>query len=281
MHGEEQALSYSNNNYSYVTILTTESYISGCLILNQSLKDVGSKYPFLVVCPCDISDNIKRCLSENKIQYVLLENLPQDIIKRNNLNSYWNNTLFKIKIFSLANLEKIVFLDTDMIILQNIDHLFEYPHMSASDSGAILFPEWKGGINSGLMVVKPEKSVYEGLLSCIERAYEKRTKNNLGFGDQDIIKEFYPNWSKEEHLHLPETYNTMLGYGGILKKANIIKSWKEIKVYHYTGSEKPWNKGIKNHIIIFLKILKRAKFHSNIDLHIYKHYKKTMAKLKI
>lgn len=273
-------MTQTSKNFAYVTILTTENYASGCLVLKQSLIDVSAKYPFYVVCPNDISDNVKQFLSKNDLQYILLENLSPDIIDRNNLSSYWNNTLFKIKVFDLVNFDKLVFLDTDMIVLQNLDHLFDYPHMSASDAGAVLYPEWKGGINSGLMVVEPDHNVYTGMLSCVDTAFEKRTKKNLGFGDQDIIKEFYPSWGNQQHLHLSEVYNTMLGYGGVLRKAKLINSWRDIKVYHYTGSQKPWNKSIRKQISVILKIIKRAGIYSAIDFRIYKHYIETLSKTR-
>ena len=260
--------------FTYATILTTESYLQGCLVLHESLMATGTAFPFLVVCPSDIPDSVTEALAQKNIQFLKLENLPAEVISRDNSNSYWNNTLFKIKIFDLTQYAKVVFLDTDMIILQNLDHLFTFEHMSASDAGAVIHPEWKGGINSGLMVVQPDHSVYQALIACIEPAYRRRKEQNLGFGDQDILKAYYTDWAIQEHLHLPECYNTMLGYAGCLRRAGMIKSWKDIKVYHFTGKEKPWSKGLRSQLMVILKILKRAGIYSGIDLKIYRLYRK-------
>lgn len=262
--------------YCYVTVLTTQSYLEGCRILYKSLQATMPKYPFVVVCPDNIPKNVTDCLTQLGISYHLAENLNADILSRENQNQYWNHTLFKIKVFDLTQYDKIVFLDTDMIVLSNLDHLFDLEHMSAVDAGAVIHPEWKGGINSGLMIIKPDHHVYEGLVSCIEPAYRQRKEDNLGFGDQDIIKTYYKDWRHCEHLHLSECYNTMLGYGGCLKKAGVIRSWQDIKVYHYTGKEKPWNSDFKSHMIILFKIIKRAGIRSNIDFRIYRKYRKLL-----
>ena len=263
-------------NKAYVTVLTSASYLMGCVALDRSLKTVNSKYPLIVVCPDSIDKSVLASLETYGIQYSTMENLPANILSRDNNIGYWNNTLFKIKVFDLISFEKIVFLDTDMIILNNIDHLFDYKHMSAVAAGAVLFPEWSEGINSGLMVIVPNHDIYLELVDNIEPAYNYRESIGLGFGDQDIIKRVYPNWGKEKELHLPEKYNTMLGYGGCLKAAGEINSFDDIFVYHFTGKEKPWNKGLKNHLIILLKIFKRAKLRSGIDISAYKRFRKIL-----
>lgn len=264
---------------AYVTVLTSENYLLGCIVLDRSLKKVNSQYPLIVVCPNTIGSNVLCELRKYGIEYITMDNLPENVILRDNNVGYWNNTLFKIKVFDMVCYKKIIFLDTDMIILKNVDHMFECEHMSAVPAGAVLFPEWSTGLNSGFMVIVPNHEVYLNLIDCIEPAYAYRRNLNLGFGDQDILKMFYKNWGENERLHLHEQYNTMLGYGGCLKRAGEIKSYDDIYVYHFTGKEKPWNKGIKNHLIILAKIFKRAKFNSYIDIKAYKEFKKILSRV--
>lgn len=105
---------------------------------------------------------------------------------------------------------------------------------------------------------------------------KKRKAQNLPFGDQDVLDEWIPDWAERNELHLPETYNCMLGYADLLKENSIIKCKQDIYVYHFTGREKPW-RGWKERLVILLKIIKRSRrqFHS-IDLEIYSDYKKLM-----
>lgn len=270
-----------NIDMAYITILTSESYIMGCVVLDRSLKMLKSKYPLVVVCPEDIDADVFAQLSKYGVNYVTQSNLPQNIILRSNKVDYWNATLFKIKVFDMLQYKKIVFLDSDMIVLKNIDHLFELGHMSAVAAGSVLHSEWDGELNSGMMVLEPNHDDYLSLLDCIEPAYKFRTESELGFGDQDIIKMNYKSWPDNDRLHLPEKYNTMLGYGGCLKRAGEIESYDDIYVYHFTGKEKPWHKSFISQIIILIKIIKRAKFESYIDFKAYKQFKKLLRELVV
>jgi hypothetical protein len=84
--------------------------------------------------------------------------------------SRWTHSFGKLAIFSLTGFDKLVYVDSDMLILRNLDKLFARPHMSAVVAGRS-FPgdeHWRG-LNSGLMVVKPQAGLYETLLDCISK----------------------------------------------------------------------------------------------------------------
>ncbi|MCD7808592.1 MAG: hypothetical protein LUH02_04560, partial [Erysipelotrichaceae bacterium] len=132
-------------------------------------------------------------------------NIYQNIFAANNKNSNWRETIFKIEVFNLIQFEKIVFLDADMIVLNNIDILFTKPHMSAVIAGKSLHKNWVS-LNSGLMVIEPNSKDYRGMLDIVENVYNFRNANGLGFGDQDVIKAYYRNWTMLDYLHLDETY---------------------------------------------------------------------------
>lgn len=62
--------------------------------------------------------------------------VPEYIKKRNQkINQNWNKTFDKLKIFDLIEYDKLVYLDCDMMILANLDFLFEYPTFSAAWAG--------------------------------------------------------------------------------------------------------------------------------------------------
>ena len=68
-------------NYAFVTVLTTDDYLIGVLSLNESLKRVNSKYPFIVVV-----NNKKQEVHLKKLyNYVMMKDCiqkysPMDII---------------------------------------------------------------------------------------------------------------------------------------------------------------------------------------------------------
>ncbi len=258
---------------AYVTVLTNKNYLLGVLILADSLDKILSKYPLYVLVPKNLSNGVKKYLLKKNINIITMNNFSDDVIQRNNNLDYWKETLFKLKVFNLIRFSKIVFLDADMIILKNIDYLFNYPHMSAVAAGQILHQDWNR-LNSGLMVIEPSKEEYEGIIKNIDAVYDECIAKGQGFGDQDVINAFFKNWPVQKELHLDEGYNVMLGYAGYINKKD---HDYDIYVYHFTGAEKPWNKSITDFMKIFLKIMKRS--HSIIDVRILFQYRKSLADL--
>ena len=80
-------------------------------------------------------------------------------------------------------IEKIVYLDSDLLILENIDNLFNYPHLSCPRD----LPFNMTKFNSGVMVLEPNIDDFKELK---ERAIEA-SKENRKISDQDIINEYF------------------------------------------------------------------------------------------
>lgn len=108
------------NNYSWVTLLSGDNYINGVLGLNYSLQKVNSKYPLHVILS-DCSKNTLLVLERNNITYTKIKTESFKDLK----GTAFTRTLQKLKIFDLKQYEKVIFLDADNIILQNIDYYFE------------------------------------------------------------------------------------------------------------------------------------------------------------
>ena len=198
------------NKKAYMTLLGSDNYLVGTLALVQSLKSVKSKYPIIVIVTDNVSNESLQVLKNKHIDFVKIGkvNISNKVIEDNKKQGYsnWSNTFSKLVIFGQTQYEKIVFLDSDMLILKNVDDLFNKDSLSAVVAGKS-YPgnsDWKD-LNSGTMVIVPKTGEDKRLLDLVEN-------NNLSgkFGDQDIIQLGYPNWKKETHLELGEEYNLFL-----------------------------------------------------------------------
>ena len=218
--------------YAYVTLLSTNSYFLGVLALFESLKKTNPKVKEFVVL---VNDGIK----ESNIN--TLKELGYKVIEKNKIDmsstinnhemEYWMHTFDKLNVFELTEYDKIVFLDSDMQILKNLDELFEYPHLSAAPSGREINPEWTG-MNSGLMVIEPKEGEVKRILEGI------KDHNFPGdIGDQDIINYYY-QWS-EQNLSIPEKFNVFARYLDYYLN-NCGYYMEDIYIIHYIGSYKPW-----------------------------------------
>jgi Alpha-N-acetylglucosamine transferase len=243
----------------FITVLSTNDYLKGVLLLNESIKNTNSKYRLVVLVTKSISDYSLTVLNLCNIESILIENeVLVNLSGRNNDSScsHWNNTFEKLQIFNQVQFDKVVYLDSDMFVIENIDELFDKEHMSAVCAGAELpeNTEWKGNLNSGLIVLKPEKKIYEDLIALLPKV----SNTLINFGDQDIIQEYVKDdWPL--NLWLDDSYNMFsiyidwyvkfMSYGTVYTN-KCSKGEKNIKIVHYIGYPKPWMSDVSKYEII-------------------------------
>ena len=128
----------SNQKYAYTTVLSTDSYLPGVLALFESIKRTNSKVSdFVVIVNQGIkSETVNRLLESGvTVKTMPRVNATQRIQSKNKLFPHWNNTFDKFNVFDLTDYDKVVYLDSDIYVSDNIDELFEKPNMSAVVAG--------------------------------------------------------------------------------------------------------------------------------------------------
>ena len=235
----------------YITLCNSEKYVKGTLVLYESLKATNTGIPLVVFCPKKTPKSVIETLksyaklcNENPCGLEIMESeedvtLP-DELTRNNKWVRWNGTFDKLLVFGLTAYDKLIFVDSDMLVLNNLDSLFDYPHLSASCDGQYC----KDDLNSGLMVIEPTKDKKE--MTRI-MSYISEVVHNLQFGDQDIIRLAYPQWKISKDLHLSEQYNLFFENAPKKKKELgydiTTGAEKPIYIIHFIGYDKPWYTG--------------------------------------
>lgn len=105
-----------------------------------------------------------------------------------------NLALTKLHLFRLSPLfHTLIYLDADVLPLRPLDHLFEStaPHVlsACSDTG------WPDCFNSGVMVIRPRESDFEGMRGLITEAttVEGGLGGNGSFdgADQGLLNEWF------------------------------------------------------------------------------------------
>ena len=232
--------------FSYISILTTDTYLPGVIVIKNCLKLTQSTIPFHVCVTENLSDKTIKTLNHNNIKTIPIKKITNEKIKT---KKHWANTWSKLNIFNLTQFEKIVYIDADMIICENIDDLFNKPHFSAVNAGGFIFPDWVD-LNSGLLVIEPKKEIFDDLIKILEEESSEQIK-----GDQDILHIYFPNWSEKKELNLGYQYNVFqqhmkhkrykkLKYN-VIKSINDISNEKKenyVKIIHYI-KPKPWTVG--------------------------------------
>lgn len=219
---------------TYVACLCTDNYLSGVLVLYESLRKTNPKYPFLCLVSSNVSDATIGELKKRNIAYKVKELVDVSELVGSPMNG-WDYTYFKFRIFELEEYEKVVYLDSDMIVMNNIDELFDEEPIAACSDGYQFTGKKDNadcGCNSGLLVIKPDKTLFEKLIAKIP-AYIKSGRS----GDQGILSKFL-----EGDRWLPEIYNmtpNMVDKACYRTKYYDFK-YKDVKVFHFIWRFKPF-----------------------------------------
>ncbi|MBO7667208.1 MAG: hypothetical protein J6T26_01975, partial [Firmicutes bacterium] len=99
-------------------------------------------YPLVCIITEDVSKETLNILNAANIQTIRFEKIktPENIMQHNLKVDearalVWKDVLTKFQIFNLEKYDKIIFLDADLLILKNVDHCFDMPHMTAALDG--------------------------------------------------------------------------------------------------------------------------------------------------
>lgn len=221
--------------YAYLTMLGSNNYLLGTLALNYSLNSTNTQYPLIALVTENIDSEVRKILKMNNISYLEVPNIQLEN-KKGNKKEYrhWENTFSKLTIFGMTQFDKIIFLDSDMLVMDNIDELFNKKNLSAVVAGKS-FPGNKNWVdlNSGVMVIEPKDGEDKRLIKLMNSI---SLLDNIG--DQDVIQRAYPNWKNIKKLHLSEEYNVFAPYEPYYINAGKVNT---VKIVHFVGEKKPWN----------------------------------------
>lgn len=213
---------------AYATILSSDNFIKGVKAVYTGIRKY-SKEDFLVFVNKEVSVPIRDSLVALGVTVIEEAEIPikEGTLTRMQREDRWGKTLFKLVIFKNHGYDKLIYLDSDLLIRGNLDDLFEKPSISAV-ADADFFPDYsRGGLNAGVMVVEPNEKLFEGLVNKIEAVADKYEV----FGDQDVINEYISDWKDSEILHLDVSYNTCF-----YDSEKVINP----KVVHFILADKPW-----------------------------------------
>ncbi len=232
-------------NYSYVTLLTDDTYTYGICLLVASMKKVNTKYPLFVLITEDVSEPCIEILNQLKVKYKKVDKIPitNHIYKHNEilnapLAAVWKNCWTKFHIYDLTEFDKIVFFDADVMILQNMDHLFNKPHMTAALDGEY-WNIWPGQdhFNAGGIVIEPSHKLFLDILNFANTFPEEEVeKIDQVVADQEILNLYFKDWPEHKELHLDKYYNIFAPY---CQEEEMPDLKQNTKFVHYVG-RKPW-----------------------------------------
>lgn len=250
--------------HAYVTLLSTDSYLPGVACLAASLQRTGTRVPLVVVVSAGTPAALQRKVGamagvSRVLELPAINLLPE----RPQQGHHWDRTFDKLHLFGLCEFSKIVYLDSDMVVLHDLDGLFAAPHMAAVAAGKLVHPAWTR-LNSGLMVIEPQAD----LPRCIARTFpaaadEAARAGSPALGDQDLINSYYADWPVAGP-QLDQGYNVFFDHLEAYLATQRYelpghpdagqRQRQPVRVVHFIGRDKPWMpRGRLRHLLALLR----------------------------
>lgn len=143
----------------------------------------------------------------------------------------------------LPDLNRVLYLDCDIIVTENIDELFT---VELLDSGIGMTIDWLNyrtlvnRYNSGVMLIDCEIWRKNGYVEGLKAEVEKRIETDMKADDQHVINGYF---DYEGIYELPIEYNAQHGTTVLAVPQSYFDRFGEYaggKIIHFTGPAKPW-----------------------------------------
>ncbi|KAF8039329.1 hypothetical protein BT93_B1764 [Corymbia citriodora subsp. variegata] len=243
---------------AYVTFLAGNGdYVKGVVGLAKGLRKSKAAYPLVVACLPDVPEEHRQILeSQGCIVREIEPVYPPENTTEFSM-AYYVINYSKLRIWEFVEYTKMIYLDGDIQVFDNIDHLFDAPdgffyavmdcfcEQTWSSS-----PQYKIGycqqcpdrvpwipelgpppplyFNAGMFVFEPNLLTYLDLLKTL------KVTTPTSFAEQDFLNMYF----RDIYKPIPSTYNLVLA---MLWRHPENVDVEQAKVVHYCAAgSKPW-----------------------------------------
>jgi len=215
--------------WAYATMLLTPNYELTVQKLHCSLRASGSRYPLLVLYD---AETIVQETVDGLVARGMLVRPVEKIARPNHFADRFQINWTKLRLWQLTDYERVIYLDGDMFILENIDHLFSLPTpfaVAADTDRAFGRSCGPMGMNqAGLLVLSPCEATFTHMLEVADSAPKYQ------FRYSDAEQGFLNHYFKFNRMLLPPAYNFLAHSLWDTPLRSLAK------VIHYTAN-KPFN----------------------------------------
>lgn len=253
-------LLYSANSWeitdknAVVTLVTGDEggYSAGAVALGQSLIDVGSKLRRIVMVTPEVSEPIRKSMSNlwevREVEPIACQHKLDPAFSGDAYDlkgekyqaglARWKNTCTKFAAWKLYDLDRVVFIDADCLAVGPIDDaLYGYSNASFLAAPEVFPPDT---FNSGFIVLNPGVKEFNRLLEA------NRKVGSAEGGDQGVFNNgVCPNWflaPPDDPLcgRLPWLFNVEVAHYVAYNTLRKMSGLREPSVVHFVSDGKPW-----------------------------------------
>ncbi|KAL8150356.1 hypothetical protein V2J09_020164 [Rumex salicifolius] len=243
---------------AYVTFLAGNGdYVKGVVGLAKGLRKVKAAYPLVVACLPDVPSEHRRILEAHGCIVREIEPIYPPENNCEFAHAYYVINYSKLRIWEFVEYSKMIYLDGDIQVYKNIDHLFDLPNgffyavMDCfCEPSWSKTPQYKIGycqqcpekvtwpadlgpkpalyFNAGFFVYEPSLLTFHDLIDTL------KVVPPTSFAEQDFLNMYF----RDKFKPLPIDYNLVLAF---LWRHPEKVDLNRVKVVHYCAAgSKPW-----------------------------------------
>ncbi|KAK6116504.1 hypothetical protein DH2020_049742 [Rehmannia glutinosa] len=227
-----------DSNYSkkgYVTFLAGNGdYVKGVIGLAKGLRKVKSAYPLVVAILPDVPEEHREMLRSQGCIVKEIEPIYPPANQIEFAMAYYVINYSKLRIWNFEEYNKMVYLDADIQVYENIDHLLDTPDgYFYAVMDCFCEKTWSHSPQFSIGYCqqcpdKPNKETYEDLLETLQ------ITPPTPFAEQDFLNMFF----NKVYKPIPLVYNLVLA---MLWRHPENVELEKVKVVHYCAAgSKPW-----------------------------------------
>ncbi|XP_021853433.2 galactinol synthase 2-like [Spinacia oleracea] len=244
---------------AFVTFLAGDGdYVKGVVGLAKGLRKAKSRYPLVVAVLPDVPEEHRNILVSQGCVVREIEPVYPPENQTQFAMAYYVINYSKLRIWEFVEFSKMIYLDGDIQLFDNIDHLFDLPdgnlyavmdcfcektwsHTPQFQIGycqqspnKVQWAEEQLGprpslyFNAGMFVFEPKMSIYHDLLNNL------KLTQPTPFAEQDFLNMYF----KDIYKPIPPIYNLVLAM--LWRHPENIELNKAKVVHYCAAGSKPW-----------------------------------------
>ncbi|XP_024392627.1 uncharacterized protein [Physcomitrium patens] len=229
LEGQDSSLKMGDSDSqkeAYATILHSGSdYVCGAIATAHSIRKSGSTRDLVILVDSSISPEQRQALQEAGWKVRDLERVYKSYTVE---GKQYERDFSRFRLWQLTEYNKVIYVEADVLVLRNLDHLFTMPEISASGSTKTLF-------NSGVMVIEPSSCTFQLFVDEMEKS-----ESEIG-GDWDFFNRIFPWWHRiPRHMNYLKYFWTRSRTSEVNYSNRLFSSDPpQLYAIHYWGY-KPW-----------------------------------------
>lgn len=213
--------------YACASMLTSDSYLPAALVVAHGLCESGWSHEKAILVTPAVSAEARGRLARAWDRVLEVPPITVDTAHRKGTN------YTKLRLWDLAEYDRIVYLDADVVVLGPLEELLDRPRYAAAPT---MWPPDR--FNAGVLVLEPDPGTFEDMSAKIG------VLPSTTGGDQGFLNEYFADWYEGPADHrLPTKFNassTLWWFGPEWSRLR-----RDLRVLHFNGRYKPWHGGVR------------------------------------